>query len=789
MKIRLILLFILVSGGIQVFAQDYSSKKSTETIQEGNQVFFIHTVEKGNTLYNISKTYAVPPNVIIQNNPLVNEGLSLGMKLKIPKVEKREEEFIYHIVKKKETLYQISKIYNVTVDDIIRINELEGKEISPGQYLKIPSLLINAEKNIKVSVVKKNTKVDNDKYMIYKVQPKETLFSISKRFGISTDALMYLNDLSSPNISTGQVLLIPKKLIQKEGAYAIDTEKYISHKVKAKETLYGIARIYAVSVNDIRKSNELGEAQIQVGQTLLIPRDLNKTGFIKHKVVERREKLAKIATEYDLSVSELKKANPHLPSKLKRGQSVLIPLGFIETDFDQEIALEENEAEEKDVILKEDNVIEFGCDKVDGQAKVYQVALMLPLYLNEVDTLLSMDQTDLLNNSKAKPFKFIEFYEGALMAAQEMNEQGLDFKLYVYDIPRNVDSTAKVLLDPRIQDMDLIISLSYSNSFALISEFSKTHHIPLVNALSKRREIIYNNPNVFKIEPKEEYLYKKTCDFIFSNYPNHNVILVRSNPYQLAKDYSAIKETLQLGMPTNIQLPHDQILYKISSYEMKYMDVLPSNFAYTATESLKKDNPEFDYDIIQAYPADSLTLRNNLKTVVYSIDSLQGLIDASSLFRDNLVVALGQNEVFAIELFTQLNFVRDSFNYEVIGLPYWNDFYSLDVAYTQPMKLKVLNSRFVDYKRPIVQKFVLNFRNEYGIEPQLRKHAFLGYDLTKYFLTALKNFGPDFVKCINEVEVELLQNDLKFEHIPETGYENINWNILMQEDYQYHKVD
>jgi LysM repeat protein len=792
MKIRAIIFFVLISGVFQLSAQEYSSVKSSETIIESRKTFYVHTVEKGNTLYNISKTYAVAPNVILQYNPELNDGLKLGMKLKIPKVEQKEEDFIYHIVKKQETLYQISKIYNVTVDDIIRINHLKSEEISTGQYIKIPSLLMNADADLKLVESQENTeikKTDDSKYFIYTVKPKETLFSISKRFGISTDALMYLNDLSSTTISTGQELKIPNKLIQKKEESHIDNDKYITHKVQAKETLFGIARLYAVSVSDIEKSNELGDAQIQIGQTLLIPRALNETGFIEHEVTDRKEKLTKIAREYNLSVEELKEANPHSPNKLKRGQTVLIPIGYIESEFDQEELSNDTILIDDDNAGIDDESIVSGCRKLDGQTKKYHIAFMLPLYLNDVDSLLAMDQMELLNHADSKPFKFIEFYEGALIAAQEMYDQGLDFKLHVYDVPRDVEGTADVLKDPMLEQMDLIISLSYSNSFNLISDFSKIHGIPLINAVSKRREIIYKNPNVFKIEPNEEFLYKKTSDYILENYPEHNIILVKSNPYQLAKEFAVMQESLQLGIPTNVALPNDQILYKVSSFEMEYSNALPRDFAYKMTKELKDDNPAFDYDIVKAFPADTLILRNKLQTVDYSKDSLRGVVHASSLFRNNLIIALGQDEIFAIELFTQLNSVRDSFNYEVIGLPNWNNYNSLDVAYTQPMKLHIVNSKFVDYHDPIVKDFVLNFRSEYGIEPEINKHAFLGYDIAKYFLTALKDFGDHFTNCLDDIDVELLQNQFQFEHKQDLGYENINWNILKQEDYQYKKVD
>lgn len=795
MKLKRAVLILLFFSCIQLFAQDYSATKSSETIVEGQQTFFLHTVEKGNTLYNISKAYNIPPNIILKHNPDINDGLKLDMKLRIPKQQKKAEDFIYHIVKKKETLYQISKIYNVSVDDIIEMNSLTNKEISVGKYLKIPSMYINAKQDVQVVEVKKGKKDKKEKqenvnkYAIYKVQPKETLFSISKRFGISVDALKYLNDLTSTNLSTGQTLIIPKKLTEKKADQEINADKYISHKVQAKETLYGIARLYAVSIQDIEKANELGEVQIQIGQNLRIPRDLNKTGFITHKVTERREKLTKIASNYNMSVLDLKKANPKSKEKLKRGQRLKIPLGYVEANFDQEEALvvfDEEEKQEEEIDEKEDK---GACREAADPFKTYDVALMLPLYLNEVDELINKEAKDLLNHSKDKPFKFIEFYEGALLAAQELKDQGVKFKLHVYDIPRQADSTAIVLRDPKLKEMDLMICLSYANSFELISEFSKAHQIPLVNATSKRREIIYNNPYVFKIEPREDRLYSTISDYVINNHSQKNIILVKSNPYQLEKEYRSVSETAQLGIPINVKIPHDQILYKVSSYEMEYPDVLPLDFAYKTTESLKQYNPSFNYDQIQAYPADSLLIRNNLQTVIYSRDSLAGLLKASSLFRDNLVIAFGQDEVFAIELFTQLNSVRDSFNYEVIGLPYWNDYNSLDVEYTQPMKLKVMNSRFVNYNQPLVQDFVLNFRAKYGIEPQVNRYAFLGYDICKYFLTALHNFGGNFPNCINELEIDLLQNQFEFEHHPGIGYENVHWNILKQESYNYHKIN
>jgi len=799
MKIKIIILLLTILGlGNILYAQDFSAQKSHEIVRENGQDFYIHSVVKGNTLYNISKAYGVSPNVVKKYNKAIDDGLKLGMKLKIPVKSPKQDTFIYHIVKDKETLYHISKIYNVSVENIVELNHLKGKDISAGQYLKIPSDQMDLVDDIAISDSGTADKddYDKDKYVKYKVQPKETLFSIGKRFGISVDALVYLNDLSTTDLSLGQELLIPLKLVENKNHQEEGADNFIIHKVKAKETLYGIAKEYAVSVNDIKKNNEFGDKEIQIGQNIKIPRTINKTGYIKHQVTQKKEKMSKIAADYSMSVSDLNKANPHIRKKAKRGQSIIIPLGYVESDFDKDLAILDEQVVldgEPDPAL----IDAAGCLKGLPQEKTYQIALMLPLYLSEVDTLLSMDESDLRLNEKSKAFRFIEFYEGALIAAQEMNESGLDFEMTVYDIPRDVHETAEVLRDPHLKDMDLMISLSYTDSFELISDFSKTHDIPLVNALSKRREIIYNNPNVFKVEPQEDYLYQETAQFILDNYPEHNIIIVRSNQYQLAKQANLIQETINKGLKRYVKVPHSHIINEMKAYkkisrkspEDDEKSLSEQQIANNFIETVQKEYASFDYSKVEESINDTLLLSNDLEVVIYSKDSLQGVLNASSLLRDNLIVAIGQDEIFAIELFTQLNSVNKSFHYEVIGLPYWDGFDNLDVSYTQPKKLKIVNHRFVEYSEPEVVKFVSLFRENYGIEPQIKKHAFLGYDLTKYFLTALKDYGSHFPNCINHVDTELLQNQMRFEHQEGRGYENINWNIIEQSDYKWNRVD
>ena len=113
-------------------------------------------------------------------------------------------------------------------------------------------------------------------------------------------------------------------------------------------------------------------------------------------------------------------------------------------------------------------------------------------------------------------------------------------------------------------------------------------------------------------------------------------------------------------------------------------------------------------------PYDTTWVNNPVRTVLYSNDSLRGIMKQASLLRDNVVIAMGSSEVFAIVLFTKLNFVRDSLNIKVIGLPDWQNYYNLDVDYSQAFKLRVSSENFVDYNSPAAKRFEYQFNKTFN---------------------------------------------------------------------------
>lgn len=759
------------------YAQEWGVvEKSELTEQIGNRFFYLHTVGRGNTFYSLAKVYGVTADEIKAANPGFGNGLKLGAVILIPKASKSTNEttsrisvsydnYFFHVVKQGESLFGIAKIYGVKVEDLITINKLRSTDISPGYHLKIPEMEL-------VQVPEKKepqqTKPQKLSYFEYTVKPKETLFSIAKRYGIGLETLKYINNLPSNYIRTGQIVLIPKVVQDRQAQ-----KDYIIHQVQAREGLYGIARKYGVAVDQIKAINPRLTDAIAIGQEIRIPRMSNEKGFIEHRVVSRKERLSDIAREYEITMRNLKDLNPFAPKKLRRGETVNIPIDFIDKKEDDLIA-DQPPKEEKDWPRR--------GDYTPNMHYVFNVALMLPLYLTDVDSLLDVERGEVLSKrDEVRAFRFLEFYEGAQIAVDSMRQLGMQLNFHVYDVNDNEMETALLLQDPTLRDMDLIVSLLFSRSFALVARFSKEYRIPLVNVLSKRKQIIYNNPYVFKMSPNPEALYYKVADFVGENMSDYNTIIVRNNPYQLSNEYNLISRLLQEKVNTRSSFSNAFALQKIDGYmedrQLTYLDTL--------RYELEKNEYAFVLDNMFERPFDTTWVSNPVKTVVYSVDSLGGIMRKASLFRENLIVAVGSDEVFAIELFTKLNFVRDSLNIKVIGLPDWHSFMNLDVDYSQPFSLRVASENFVDYNSADVKRFVDKFRSTYYRVPQVETYSFLGYDATFYFLQALFRFGDDLLKNITDFQIPLLQNQLRFEKQGRGGYENMYWNFYRQENYTY----
>ncbi len=222
MKRVLVLMFLLAS--FQLFAQTKSTK--TETVN--GKKYYVHIVESGSTLYGIKNVYGVTVQEILDANPGSEEGIRAGQKLLIPvkdnatsggQSETPATTSLTHTVEPHETLYGISRQYDLSIDELIRANPGAENGIQVGQELKIPG---QKKENVQVTAPPKpriepttGTPVfgtlTKDTIIHHTVLDHETLYSISRRYMADMDEIRELNKLNSLNIKPGQVLKIPVK--------------------------------------------------------------------------------------------------------------------------------------------------------------------------------------------------------------------------------------------------------------------------------------------------------------------------------------------------------------------------------------------------------------------------------------------------------------------------------------------------------------------------------------------------------------------------------------------------
>ena len=213
-----------------------------------------YKVEKGDTLWNISKKLNTTVEELKKLNNLSNNLLYIGQVLKVPSYETITDTNISYIVKKGDTLYNIAKVNNISVSDLKEYNNLSNDDLFIGQVLKIPE---------STSIITPNEDLIINEDNMYVVDKGDTLYSISKKFNTTVNDIKTANNLVSDILSIGTKLLIP----------GTSLEDIIIHKVVSGDSLWSLAKKYSTTVEDIKLLNNLASDLLSIGQELQVKRN------------------------------------------------------------------------------------------------------------------------------------------------------------------------------------------------------------------------------------------------------------------------------------------------------------------------------------------------------------------------------------------------------------------------------------------------------------------------------------------------------------------------------------
>lgn len=185
----------ITNNTIYVGQELYLKNKIIE--EEPNENDDIYVVKKGDTLYSISKKLNISIDTLKALNKLNTNEIYVGQQL-ILSNDKNTEEYDVYIVKKGDSLWSISQKYDISVKELIELNNLNNLTLQINQKLKVPkTIIVEPEEN------------DTE---IYIVEKNDTLWSISRKFNISVNELKELNNLTNNLLSIGQELKIKRTL-------------------------------------------------------------------------------------------------------------------------------------------------------------------------------------------------------------------------------------------------------------------------------------------------------------------------------------------------------------------------------------------------------------------------------------------------------------------------------------------------------------------------------------------------------------------------------------------------
>jgi len=394
-----------------------------------------------------------------------------------------QEKNTTHRVEKGETINQIAQKYKVTPFDIYKLNPDAQSGLKPNSILLIPK--------------SSGKQVENAQAKTHQVAPKETLYGIEKKYGVSDEALKKANPtLEKTGLQIGQTLIIPSKNNSKNTAS--NQDKVIYHEVLPKETKYSIAKRYGITIKELEKRNPEVISNLPIGYKLIIKgnppkadkivvvaeskKEITKANPIKSPAainylnyeVKTKETLYSLSKMFGMSQEDLIALNPALSKGVVEGMILKVSSTI--------------------TIPQETKKVYSTLSKKSSNNDRKKLVLLLPFNITKIEG-------DTVNSTamRLKKDKFLnmtlDFYSGALMAIDSARSIGLPIDVKIYDSQETkyASNIAAIIRDNKLEDSDAIIGPFYQNNVEKTAELLNVNQVPVISPLSKDLGNSYSN--------------------------------------------------------------------------------------------------------------------------------------------------------------------------------------------------------------------------------------------------------------------------------------------------------
>ncbi len=507
------------------------------------------------------------------------------------------------------------------------------------------------------------THQDKDPHIFFHtIERGQTVYAIATMYGVSVNDIYRLNPDSREGIRAGAVLRIPQREVAQEPATTGEAANYRYHTIQPRETLYSLSIQYGVSGNHILEANPgLSVKTFSIGKTIRIPypeateetavTETQPVTKMMEYTVQKKETMYSICRRFQVSSMELIKYNPQLKRGIQTGMVLKIPVVTEERVTTRPVQESVDETIVNSLLSTPRSI-----HRVQG----IQVALLLPFMTQEA-------------TPSTTTSRFIEYYEGLLLAIDSLRNEGYSIELSVFDTGNGVANVKQILQDPALSECNLIIGAVHNEQIALVANFAKEKGIKYVIPFTSKNDDVLSNAQIFQVNTPHSYLYAKAAEAGCKLFQQSNIIFVKTPEKQQKEDFlKAFKSELK-----EQSIPFKELTYNAETYE----------------------------------------------TDIFA-----------------LCDTLGHN-------------MRDCLD----------DFYALDTY--------IYSNFYADNLSPEVHQFYGKYKNWYSktLINTFPKYGILGFDTGMFFLQALHRYGKDFEDHLDKMQYKSIQTGFDFHRVNNWG--------------------
>ena len=539
--------------------------------------------------------------------------------------------------------------------------------------------------------------IDGVKYTAYTVAKGDTLYSLSKRYGVAIDVIESANSTLTEGLKAGQTIKIPHPATpeKKQKPAKRSKKQFKSHIVRKGDTLYSIARHYEISVATLMADNaDIDPAHLAIGQTLYIRNSgIGKTTELEvcaeieeqkqimnnvvvteeysYHVVHRGENAENIAARFGTTVDKLLSLNGFSePNMVREGLIIKVPKHVTKTEpqSEQNVTAEIEKAEEE---VKQ---LVFTTLKAGEKASV---ALMLPM---------SMDGKVSQN--------YLDFYQGFLLAADHLRMDGMQIQIDLFNTAHSHEKVSQIIESGRLDNANLIIGPVYEDTLIPVANYAVQHSIPVVSPLANLTQA--NGANIFQMSPRTDTKYNKVSELFDGS---RRVVFISS-------------DTTDSDFEAEVK----QILGDREYISHKYIYEHPSVIE-------KREKARQEGEEVPPSPSDLSPLLDSDQQSVFVITA------ATEVETDRILAALAS---------ANISLRARSINaspYVVFGNNKWNRYRNIDRSLFFSNNVIMLSTYHIDRSNPLIQAFSSQYVKAFDMLPSL--YAYRGYDAAQIFIRSL----------------------------------------------------